>query len=92
MSIISNTTVISNFASIERLELLHVLFDKLYITSEVFDEIQDAPILNWFEQRQIKVDINPKAIDTTGFFDEVALTLGNQYDLLKEISEQIKYK
>ena len=40
MSIISNTTVISNFASIERLELLHVLFDKLYITSEVFDEIQ----------------------------------------------------
>jgi predicted nucleic acid-binding protein len=40
MSIISNTTVISNFASIGQLELLHVLFDKLYITSQVFDEIQ----------------------------------------------------
>ncbi|HLC14818.1 MAG TPA: DUF3368 domain-containing protein [Thermodesulfovibrionia bacterium] len=40
MSVISNTTVISNFASTGQLELLHVLFDKLYITSEVFDEIQ----------------------------------------------------
>lgn len=40
MSVISNTTVISNFASTGQLELLQTLFNKLYITSQVFDEIQ----------------------------------------------------
>jgi predicted nucleic acid-binding protein len=40
MSIISNTTVISNFASINRLDILQRLFDFLYISSEVFTEIQ----------------------------------------------------
>lgn len=40
MSVISNTTVISNFASISQLGVLQKLFNLLYISPEVFTEIQ----------------------------------------------------
>ena len=42
MSVIANTTVISNFASIDRLELLHHLYTTLYISTEVYAEIQQG--------------------------------------------------
>lgn len=40
MSVIANTTVISNFASITQIDLLHHLYGKLYISIEVYEEIQ----------------------------------------------------
>jgi hypothetical protein len=40
MSIITNTTVLSNFASINQLDLLHRLYGTLYISTEVYEEIQ----------------------------------------------------
>ena len=40
MSTIANTTVISNFACIGQLEVLHRLYKKLYISLEVYEEIQ----------------------------------------------------
>lgn len=40
MSVIANTTVISNFASIRHLDLLRLLFGVLYISTEVYEEIQ----------------------------------------------------
>lgn len=40
MSTIVNTTVISNFAAIGQLDLLRRLFGGLYISTEVFEEIQ----------------------------------------------------
>ncbi len=40
MSVIANTTVISNFASINQLDLLRRLFGALYISIEVYEEIQ----------------------------------------------------
>jgi predicted nucleic acid-binding protein len=40
MSVIANTTVISNFASINQLDLLRQLFGALYISTEVYEEIQ----------------------------------------------------
>ena len=42
MSVIANTTVISNFASIDQLELLRRLFGSVYISTEVYREIQDG--------------------------------------------------
>ncbi|HED12929.1 MAG TPA: hypothetical protein ENI62_04630, partial [Gammaproteobacteria bacterium] len=50
-----------------------------------------APIVEWFENRKIQVQINEEAIDTTGFFDEVALSLGDNYSVLKFVSDKIKY-
>jgi phage FluMu protein Com len=49
------------------------------------------PILQWFEKRTIEVYANRDAVDTTGFFDEIALSLGNNFNVLNFVSNQIKY-
>jgi predicted nucleic acid-binding protein len=36
MSVIANTTVLSTFASISQLDLLHRLYDTLHISTEVY--------------------------------------------------------
>lgn len=40
MSVIANTTVISNFAGIGQLELLRRLYGEIYISTEVYEEIR----------------------------------------------------
>ena len=52
---------------------------------------QYEPILTWFQARDIQVEVDQKAIDTTGFFDEVAISLGENYKTLKKLLDQIKY-
>jgi predicted nucleic acid-binding protein len=42
MSVIANTTVISNFASIGQLGLLQRLFGAVYLATEVYREIEDG--------------------------------------------------
>jgi phage FluMu protein Com len=51
---------------------------------------QYLPIINWFQDKKIKIDVDPKQLDTTGFYDEIAVNLGNRYDVLKEVTDQIK--
>lgn len=50
-----------------------------------------APIIEWFEKQNIQVQVNPYAVDTTGFFDEIALLLGNNFSVLSFVSNQVKY-
>lgn len=40
MSVIANTTVVSNFACIEQLDILRQLYGTIYISIEVYEEIQ----------------------------------------------------
>jgi len=49
------------------------------------------PIVQWFKKYQIQIQINQEAVDTTGFFDEIALSLGNNFNVLSFVSDQIKY-
>ncbi|WP_417913529.1 hypothetical protein [Candidatus Electronema sp. JM] len=63
----------------------------IYHTEALKSDEQYRPVLQWFKQRQIAVEVNHKAMDTTGFFDEIALALGNDFDTLSEVVEQIKY-
>ncbi len=63
----------------------------IYHTEALKSDEQYRPVLQWFEQRQIAVEVNHKAIETTGFFDEIALALGNDFDTLSEVVDQIKY-
>ncbi len=62
----------------------------IFNTSLMSQRAQYAPIVKWFESRQIQIEINEKAVDTTGFFDEIALHLGQNYDLLQKVGETIK--
>lgn len=50
-----------------------------------------VPIIQWFEKQNIQVQINPSAVDTTGFFDEIALLIGNNFSVLNFVASQIKY-
>ncbi len=63
----------------------------IYNTTAMASSQQYEPILTWFQERQIQLDVNHQAIDTTGFFDEVAMQLGDQYEILKLVSDKIKY-
>jgi hypothetical protein len=62
----------------------------IYNTTALTQEDQYSAIVEWFKERKIQVDVNQGAIDTTGFFDEVALELGNQYEILREVTDKIK--
>jgi len=42
MSVIANTTVISNFAAVDRLDVLHSLLGEVHISTDVYAEIQDG--------------------------------------------------
>ena len=48
-------------------------------------------IQQWFEKRKIQIHVNQDAADTTGFFDEIALLIGNNFNVLNYVSNQIKY-
>lgn len=53
---------------------------------------QYEPITHWFKRKYISVKVNPEAMDTSGFFDEVAVVLGDNYELLKIVSNKIKHR
>jgi predicted nucleic acid-binding protein len=42
VSVVSNTTVLSNFASVGQLAVLRHIFGSVYLPAEVFAEIEDA--------------------------------------------------
>lgn len=54
-------------------------------------ELQHGPILEWFQRRHIRVRTNPKAVDTTGFFDEVATEIGRNFGILGDVVDRIRY-
>lgn len=62
----------------------------IYNTEELKSEQQYEPILKFFQKRQVQVDVNHQALDTTGFFDEVAVQLGDNYETLRLVSDKIK--
>jgi len=51
-----------------------------------------APQLaQWFAQRKIQAELDPSAVDTSGFFDEAAQALGKNYGLLAELLDRVCY-
>lgn len=64
----------------------------IFDTTALADHQQYEPILAWLKQRQIQLDVDYQAVDTSGFFDEIAVQLGDNYQTLKFVSEQIKYR
>jgi phage FluMu protein Com len=63
----------------------------IYNTNVLTQADMYEPIVQWFETRQIQIQINQEAVDTTGFFDEIALSLGNNFKVLNFVSDKIKY-
>lgn len=60
-------------------------------TDQLASEVQHGPIVDWFSRKQIKVQANIRGVDTTGFFDEVAMSIGGNLPVLKEVLERIRW-
>lgn len=73
----------------ERLSSLEGI--NVYNTDLISTDVQHGPIHDWFQARKIQVQPNHKAVDTTGFFDEVAVEIGKNYDLFKMVVDQVRY-
>jgi hypothetical protein len=54
-------------------------------------DTQHRPIIDWLKSKTITTTINANAVDTTGFFDEAAVSIGSNYDLLGEVVERIRF-
>jgi len=63
----------------------------IHNTTALSNQQQYKPIVNWFKNKDIIITVDHDALDTTGFFDEIALSMGNNYFVLKELCNQIKY-
>ncbi len=63
----------------------------IHNTSALSQSSQLEPIIQWFKKRQITPQTHPEMVDTTGFFDEIALSLGDNIETLGFVSNQIKY-
>jgi len=59
MLIIANTSTLSNFAAVGQLELLQSRFETLYISEQVFDEIQDGLTQGYDFYTNLKQQIFP---------------------------------
>jgi hypothetical protein len=60
-------------------------------TDRMTSSEQHQPIADWFKRRQITVQIAAQAVDTSGFFDEVATLIGRDLSLLKEVLDRIRW-
>lgn len=63
----------------------------LYNTDHFSNDIQHGPIRDWFSARKVQIKPNLKAVDTTGFYDEIAVVIGKNFDLLGKVVDQIRY-
>ena len=63
----------------------------LHNTSALTDGTQHAPIVEWFRQRKIQARPTPQAVDTSGFFDEIAVEIGDNYALLSDVIDKIRW-
>lgn len=60
-------------------------------TDLLASEAQHKPIYEWFKHKQIKLQINARGVDTTGFFDEVAVSIGGNHSVLKDVVDRIRW-
>ena len=63
MNVIANTTVISNFATVGRIDLLHNLLTEVHISTEVFSEILDGITEGVEHYRGIEAHVYPLTPD-----------------------------
>jgi hypothetical protein len=52
---------------------------------------QLAPLKSWFAQRQIDAKFDYTLVDTSGFFDDAARALGENYALFAELLDRVRY-
>jgi hypothetical protein len=62
----------------------------LHNTAVMSNSLQYKPIVSWFERKNIQIEVNHEALDTQGFYDEVAVELGDNIDVLQDVLDKIR--
>ena len=62
----------------------------LHNTDVMANSMQYQPIIHWFERKNIQVDVNHNALDTQGFYDEIAIEIGDNFAVLQDVVEKIR--
>ncbi len=52
---------------------------------------QHAPLKAWFASRNIEANLDYSLVDTTGFFDDAALLIGQGYGLFSELVDRVRF-
>ena len=80
MSVIANTTVVSNFASIGQLSVLRQLFGAIHISPEVYREIQTGLQEGYRFYEEVELHVHPRSaegwIRLTGLSDRELAVFG----------------
>jgi len=64
---------------------------KLSNTDRLATAEQHQALKVWFASRQIEAQFDYSTVDTTGFFDDAALALGENFSLFAELLNRIRY-
>lgn len=87
MSIISNTTVLSNFAAIDQLEILRKLFGRLYLPTQVYDEIRAGLEEGYHFYNEIPQQIYPFKDD--GWLNLISVTGEDEIRSLQNLPKSL---
>ncbi|WP_445371583.1 hypothetical protein ACH518_01385 [Methylomonas sp. HW2-6] len=62
----------------------------LHNTAVMTNSMQYKPVIQWFERKHIQVEVDHDALDTQGFFDEIAVELGDNFPVLQQVLDKIR--
>lgn len=51
----------------------------------------EGPIKRWFADRKIEAQFDPALSDTSGFFDDTAVKIGDDYGLFAELIDRVRF-
>jgi predicted nucleic acid-binding protein len=83
VAVITNTTLVSNFSAVGRLDLLNLCWGSLYIPEQVFAEIQDGRMQGYTFYDNIEREIAPLAPD--GWLQLTSLQNTDEFRLFGEL-------
>ena len=89
MKTLANTTILSNFAAVDRLDLLQNLHGRLYIPSQVYEEIMNGLEEGYDFYAGIENYIHPFAED--GWVVLISLTDDNEIALYQSLTQRHHY-
>ncbi|MDO4433628.1 MAG: DUF1887 family CARF protein [Alysiella sp.] len=60
-------------------------------TDKLATAAQHQPLANWFTKQNVKAEFNYSAVDMSGFYDEAAQKIGQNYALLADLMRKLSW-
>jgi len=89
MKTLANTTILSNFVSVDRLDLLKQLHERLYIPTQVYEEMLDGLEDGYDFYAGIESHIHPFAQD--GWITVISLADGTEIALYQSLLQRLHH-